>query len=35
MEVPLGILGKGVPPGSPNSDYFRPKNVIIHTSFQT
>ena len=36
--VLLGILGWGVPPGSPNPDpffYFRPKNVIFHTRFQT
>ena len=30
----LGILSKGVPPGSPQS-YFRPNNVIFHTRFQT
>ena len=29
----LGILSKGVPPGSPQS-YFRPNNVIFHTRFQ-
>ena len=35
-EVLLGILGGGVPPGSLNPDpYFRPKNVIFHTRFQT
>ena len=34
--VLLGILGGAVPPGSPNPDpYFRPKNVIFHTCFQT
>ena len=34
--VLLGILGGGVPPGSPNPDTdFRPKNVIFHTRFQT
>ena len=35
--VLLGILGGGVPSGSPNSDpfYFRPKNVIFHTGLQT
>ena len=30
----LGILSKGVPPGSPLS-YFRPNNVIFHSRFQT
>ena len=31
------LHGGGVPPGSPSSDpfYFRPKNVIFHTRFQT
>ena len=34
--VLLGILGGCVSPGSPNpSPYFRPKNVIFHTCFQT
>ena len=35
--VLLGILGGGVPSGSPNSDpfYFRSKNVIFHTGLQT
>ena len=34
--VLLGILGGAVPSGSPNPDpYFRPKNVIFHTCFQT
>ena len=34
--VLLGILEGGVPPGSPNPDpYFRPKNVIILTRFQS
>ena len=34
--VLLGILGGGVPPGSPNPDTdFRPKNVTFHTRFQT
>ena len=34
--VLLGILGGGVPPGSPNPDpYFRSKNVIFHARFQT
>ena len=34
--VLLRILGGGVPPGSLNPDpYFRPKNVIFHTRFQT
>ena len=36
-RVLLGILGGGVPPGYPNPGpiYFRPKNVIFHTRFQT
>ena len=35
--VLLGILGGGVPSGSPNSDpfYFRSKNVIFHAGLQT
>ena len=37
--VLLGILGGGVPPGSPNpdpiSDQKKKKNVIFHTRFQT
>ena len=34
----LGILGGGVPPGSPNPDPIsdqKKKNVIFHTRFQT
>ena len=31
----LGILGEGVPPGSPNPDPISDqKNVIFHTHFQ-
>ena len=36
--VLLGILGGGVPPGSPNPDPIsdqKKKNVIFHTRFQT
>ena len=35
-EVLLGILGGGVPPGSPNPDptISDQKNVIFHTRFQ-
>ena len=32
----MGILGGGVPPGSPNPDPISDqKNVIFHTRFQT
>ena len=32
----LGILGRGVPPGSPNPDPISdPKMTIFHTHFQT
>ena len=31
----LGILGGGVPPGSPNPDPISDQNVIFHTRFQT
>ena len=34
--VLLGILGGCVSPGSPNPwPYFKPKNVIFHTRFQS
>ena len=35
-EVLLGILGRDVPPGTPNPDSISDqKNVIFHTRFQT
>ena len=34
-EVMLGILGGGVPPGSPNSDLFQTKKYGYSHPFQT